>query len=49
MFQSGCSYEHFKKISPTKEQDQLQEEINIEKAEIEKLKKDNNIRKKNSS
>ena len=42
MFQSRCSYQHSKQTS--KEQDKLQDEIKTLRAEIDQIKKDNNVR-----
>ena len=44
MFQSRCSYKDFKEVSKDKEKDKLQEEVRVLKAEITKLKKDNDIK-----
>ena len=42
MFQSRCSYQHSKQTS--KEQDKLQDEIKTLRAEIDQIKKDNNVK-----
>ena len=44
MFQSRCSYKHFKEVSKNKEKEKLQEEVRVLKAEITKIKKDNDIK-----